>query len=476
MMRKILFLDIDGVLNTGRQHLHCLVNNIAEVDIFGYAYDPEAIQNLSKIVSATGADIVISSSWKFYGLAALQEMWRKRGMPGTIIDITPNNDSDEIVLNADFDGMLTGKGYEIKEWLSHNGADVSHYVIIDDNDVILPEHKRCFVQTNPHIGITKENAEEVIEIMNKSYKRGIHDETLKEDLSEGGVLHSLVELVKSDKNLVMQIRDNYFNIYYQGGNVAKVNSKKSVEVDKNYFRKEQDKDKENWDDIKQKHSGTIQLFKCGNFTKYIEEVTKAMLNYWKNVLDGKGVEEKHAQHEICIQNNNLTDYTVIDLEYEVSKESVFRYRGKRRTKMGALPSPRFDIIAVRNKDHRLCVIELKKGTKALKDPSGVQEHAEAFTNTIAVSSETQKAFLEEMNEVLLFKQAIGLMGKGVFINMELEPEFLFAYQYDPNDKTYNSFEKQKQTFRHYQHKNIENNDAKDKMVIWLDDGDYLLKD
>ena len=69
-MRKILFLDIDGVLNTG-SHL--------SQDKYGDGFNPKAVANLAKIVDATGADIVISSSWKFMGLSALEQMWLDRG-------------------------------------------------------------------------------------------------------------------------------------------------------------------------------------------------------------------------------------------------------------------------------------------------------------------------------------------------------------------------------------------------------------
>lgn len=73
-MSKIIFLDIDGVLNTERQHDRCVNEGITPVDGFGYAFDPIAVANLKRIVEETGADIVISSSWKLWGLDAMQRM------------------------------------------------------------------------------------------------------------------------------------------------------------------------------------------------------------------------------------------------------------------------------------------------------------------------------------------------------------------------------------------------------------------
>ena len=316
--------------------------------------------------------------------------------------------------------------------------------------------------------------------MSKFFKRGIHNKKFLYEI-ENGSLKPLVELVNSNEDLVLQIRDDYFNVYYQGGNVAKVTSSKSVDFDENYFRIHIEKSKENWEEIKKKRQTTMALFKKGLFSDYIDTVKSAMKYYWDNVLEGKGVAEKMAQHQICILNTNQTEYTVIDLEYQVSTESIFKYRGKRKTKSGGLPSPRFDIVAIRNSDHRLCVIELKKGTKALKDPSGVQEHAESFVHTIGFDKNTKNAFLSEMNDVLQMKKKLKLIDEIVFIDTTLEPEFLYAYQNNPNEQDYKKgiildFEMQKRYFRYYQEYKKKDNFAKGKKVIWLDENCYLLKD
>ena len=94
-------------------------------------------------------------------------MWEERGLPGKLIGITPNSVSDEMLLNADLDNMelFSIRGMEIKEWLSKKGRSISHYAIIDDMDNMLPEQQSHFVKTDPEIGITKENADQVIAII-----------------------------------------------------------------------------------------------------------------------------------------------------------------------------------------------------------------------------------------------------------------------------------------------------------------------
>ena len=166
MKGKVLFLDIDGVLNT--KYWYTQMDKITPKDKYGYAFDPNAVANLKKILDETGADIVISSSWKCMGLSQLEEMWENRGLPGKIIGITPNSVSDEMLLNADIDNMelFHIRGTEIREWLRKNSKRVSHYAILDDMDNMLPEQQDHFVWIDPDIGITDGNAVQAIMILN----------------------------------------------------------------------------------------------------------------------------------------------------------------------------------------------------------------------------------------------------------------------------------------------------------------------
>ena len=140
-MLKILFLDIDGVLNTALWYISKEKN--ASKDKWGYAFDPMSVANLKRIVDETGAGIVISSSWKCVGLPELRKMWKARKLPGRIIDITPDIMTDEDILDIDLDLIDPGKGRgdEIKKWLSRHEKQVSHYAIIDDMYEMLPEQQ-----------------------------------------------------------------------------------------------------------------------------------------------------------------------------------------------------------------------------------------------------------------------------------------------------------------------------------------------
>lgn len=84
-MSKIIFLDIDGVLNTGWWYSQMDKNT--SKDKYGYAFDPNSVANLKKILDETGADIAISSSWKSFGFTELEEMWKDRGLPDKLIGL-----------------------------------------------------------------------------------------------------------------------------------------------------------------------------------------------------------------------------------------------------------------------------------------------------------------------------------------------------------------------------------------------------
>ncbi|HEY5511393.1 MAG TPA: hypothetical protein VIK10_10235 [Prolixibacteraceae bacterium] len=64
--------------------------------------------------------------------------------------------------------------------------------------------------------------------------RGIHNVKFAESLMNGNLRQMLKVIIKVN-DLDVQIRKNYLNIYYKGGNIAKVNSEKNVEFDKFYF-------------------------------------------------------------------------------------------------------------------------------------------------------------------------------------------------------------------------------------------------
>ena len=170
-MKKIIFLDFDGVLNTEHNQNMLVYHGKAWKDKHGAFFDPEAVAQLGRIIVETGADIVIESSWKYLGLEAMQQMWTDRNMPGHLVDVTPSSASDNWLLNANLDEMdpayIQYKGMEIASWIADSLREEARYVIIDDEYVILDSQLPHFILTNPYDGITPELADRAIRILNR---------------------------------------------------------------------------------------------------------------------------------------------------------------------------------------------------------------------------------------------------------------------------------------------------------------------
>ena len=76
-MRRVIFLDIDGVLAP-----------IHRWDRYG-GLDSACIQALNEIVARGGADVVISSTWRYGKTAAeLQLLLESQGFTGCVLDTT----------------------------------------------------------------------------------------------------------------------------------------------------------------------------------------------------------------------------------------------------------------------------------------------------------------------------------------------------------------------------------------------------
>lgn len=176
---KVIFLDIDGVLNVevyltafwdickrinlARPQAASLRMDIMR-DEYGNLFCPLACRRLEWIVKETDAKIVISSTWRMSGLSVMQNMWKHRELSGEVIDITPIHMKNR-VKELSFTERCE-RGYEIKEWLSTH-QEVESYVIFDDDDDMLPEQLENFIQTDEAYGITLKDAERAIIILNK---------------------------------------------------------------------------------------------------------------------------------------------------------------------------------------------------------------------------------------------------------------------------------------------------------------------
>jgi HAD domain in Swiss Army Knife RNA repair proteins len=132
---RILFLDFDGVLNSG-PYMRTWIRDfyVAEPDegtqsqterfeMDAAKLDTQAIDRVNRIVAATGARIVVCSSWRhFHPLSRLRRLLRSRGFAGPVVGVTPA-----------IPGAV--RGDECVAWLAaHPRAAWSFAALDDDND------------------------------------------------------------------------------------------------------------------------------------------------------------------------------------------------------------------------------------------------------------------------------------------------------------------------------------------------------
>ena len=154
---KVIFLDFDGVMDTAYYDHVLSKKGLPGNDSFGTVFDPNCVENLKRIIDETSADIVVSSSWKYFmTYKDFLDMWEYRHLPGFITDVTP------IPPNR------RNRGDEIDAQLKECQIDCQ-YIIIDDLDEsnFNPHQLSHLLVVNPFNGIDDEIADKAIQLLNK---------------------------------------------------------------------------------------------------------------------------------------------------------------------------------------------------------------------------------------------------------------------------------------------------------------------
>lgn len=164
---KVVFLDFDGVITTLES---------------GWSLCPKKMKLLGEILQTTDAKIVISSSWR---RKTLEETLQFISGGSIHSKDSPFPYCDKVVGITDRmyafswndkvnertgkrPNYLIPRGVEIDGWLKVNGLDVENYVILDDDNDMLYCQCNNFVQTDSYGGLSKENVEQAIKILNKN--------------------------------------------------------------------------------------------------------------------------------------------------------------------------------------------------------------------------------------------------------------------------------------------------------------------
>ena len=139
MNYKVLFLDIDGVLNSKLYYKY-----IYKPEDGGSRFDPYCVILVQKLVEEFSLKVVISSTWRDGAMNRLKK------------ELNENNFMD--YLHEDWLTPIVrpaSRGKEIKLWID-NHPEVKDYLILDDNENLLDHQFRRFVKTSNYLGMVQE--------------------------------------------------------------------------------------------------------------------------------------------------------------------------------------------------------------------------------------------------------------------------------------------------------------------------------
>lgn len=145
-MTGVVFLDIDGVLNS--------LGSVLALGDPSHHLDPVSVGLVARLCKETGAEIVVSSSWRIgRTVQTLQNELDRLGATKL---------ADRFIGRTG-DGHNGHRGRQIREWLQTNGQ--RPYVILDDDSDMLPEQQPFFVHTTWEDGFRAQHYRAALKIL-----------------------------------------------------------------------------------------------------------------------------------------------------------------------------------------------------------------------------------------------------------------------------------------------------------------------
>ena len=159
---NVLFLDVDGVLNS----MKWIKSDKAITNSGVWGMDIEAVKLLKYIVEKSKCKIVVSSSWRIGGITEGSHFYEE----------LKRTDPSDKILDAVIGHTCTGwvdpplkkdfvRGDQIQRWIEDNDFDGKFVILDDDSDMAhLMDH---LVHTKLENGMTRSDVQKVLEKFNE---------------------------------------------------------------------------------------------------------------------------------------------------------------------------------------------------------------------------------------------------------------------------------------------------------------------
>lgn len=243
---------------------------------------------------------------------------------------------------------------------------------------------------------------------------------------EGALRPVLDEIIKDDE-LRLDIRERRFNVYFQGGNLMRVDGRRQpweLHFDEKYFKGGAPQTPK---DLPMQFSTIDDAHAWVNKFSYLKA---GMTNWWTQPRHRKG-ERVHCQ-QMATTNSSMAgapsaDYLVLDLEYEWAKRRFDMIAAKRR------PTEN-DMSGWAEPD--LVFVEVKSDENACCHNSGLLDHAVDYRDIImSGGGQSSKNIKIEFQNVIAQKTRLGLLGASLGFKrfFSAVPELLVVFvNLDPN--------------------------------------------
>ncbi len=149
---KLLFLDIDGVLNNHYSNPVTLCCGITDY----------CVDNLNDIIEETDCQIVLISAWRYMILAGAMTV---SGFE-YLLQTHGVNCHNRIIGYTNRDEAAPTRADLILNWLRDHNYERMPYAIVDDLDLGYTTKSLPFVETDGQMGLVHKDVNEIIKILN----------------------------------------------------------------------------------------------------------------------------------------------------------------------------------------------------------------------------------------------------------------------------------------------------------------------